>query len=100
MGWRDIGDDLFAEVREQWLNWAAASLNRANTDLNVPGLKLSRRPAEAIEASPGFIKAVFTWEKGNPDDLIEYLRSDMPINKRDRQRLAFAAFCRLEGRAA
>jgi hypothetical protein len=85
--WRDIGVHLFAEVREQWLHYAAAILNRADSDLNVPGLKRSRRPAKAVEASPGFIKAVYAWETGNPDDLIGYLRSDRPINKRDRQRL-------------
>ena len=36
MGWREVGDELFAEVREQWLGYATAVANLAATDLNVP----------------------------------------------------------------
>ena len=38
MDWREVGNELFAEVREQWLNYASAVLSRSPRHLNVPGL--------------------------------------------------------------
>ena len=87
MGWREVGDELFAEVREQWLGYATAVANLAATDLNVPGLRISTGPYQPPDGSPRFGKAVYEWERGDPDDLITYLRSDRPIVKGDRQRL-------------
>ena len=87
MDWREVGDELFAEVREQWLDYATALMNREAVDLNVPGFQFSRGPYETPNTSPGFVEAVCAWENGNPDDLITYLRSDRPILKADRKRL-------------
>ena len=98
MDWREVGNELFAEVRERWLNYASAVLSRSPRHLNVPGLQLSeRRPSEKPKAVPGFIEAVYAWENGNPDDLIKYLKSDRPIVKRDRQRLIWG-IRRMSGR--
>jgi hypothetical protein len=87
MDWREVGNELFAEVRKQWLNLATASMNRAAVDLSVPGFQMSIEPTRQVDASPGFTRAVYAWENGDPADLIHYLRSDKPLNKRDRERL-------------
>ena len=88
MDWREVGDELFAEVRAQWLNYASAIVSRSSPrHINVPGLQRSEGPSENRNTSPGFGEAVYAWERGNPDDLITYLRSDRPIAKPDRWRL-------------
>ena len=87
MDWREVGNELFAEVREQWLNYASAVVTGSPRHLDVPGLQRNERRSEKPTGSPGFGAAVYAWEQGNPDDLIKYLKSDRPIVKRDRQRL-------------
>ena len=70
MDWREVGDELFAEMREQWLNYAYSFATLSAGHINVPGLQRSHEPYKTPDMSPGFGEAVYAWENGHPDDLI------------------------------
>lgn len=87
--WRECGDELFAELRSKWLKVMKAIHSGAPVEWQLlPGLGGHLEPTRP--PAPELAAAIAEYHAGKSSHLVDYLLSDRPVGRRERDGLAWA----------